>query len=295
MKKIAPRLSTVSCVLLAVVFSFAPRARAQKPETPPCCRSSLQITADRSVELLVTSPGGLDTGYEPTATGEIVHQIPSSNYYLGFATNASGGSGDRAVRKLDIGTPDAGRYIVRAIGASSGKFTIKFTAANETGATSSREFSGATSPGRTLAYVVHYSPEPGAKFDVIQLTPFSDFSADLKVAAAPPSFSVSANLALGPGSAGFDPVTQPLSLRMAGYAATIPPRSFTRNQQGSYSFDGTIEGVTLKARILPESENRFSLKLEVRGIDLSAAINPVRILLILGENAGAISVNAVSP
>lgn len=293
MKKFARRLSTGSCILLAVIFSLAPRVQAQKPETTPCCRSSLQITADRSVELLVTSPSGLDTGYEPTATGEIVHQIPSSNYYLGFATGASGGNGERAVRKIDIGTPAAGRYLVQAIGAASGKFAIKITAAGETGSASSREFSGAASPGSTLVYVVHYSPVPSSKFDVTALTPFSDFSADLKVAASPPSFSVGASLAFGPASAGFDPATQPLSLRMPGYAATIPPRSFTRDQQGNYSFDGTIEGVSLKARIQPESGGRFSLTLGVQGIDMSAAINPVRILLILGENAGAVSVNAV--
>lgn len=294
MKKITRRFATGSCILLTTILPLAPRVQAQKPEMQPCCSSSLQITADRSVELLVTSPSGLDTGYEPTAAGEIVHQIPSSNYYLGFATGASGDNGERAVRKLDIGTPAAGRYLVQAMGASSGKFTIKFTAANEHGESTSREFSGATSPGRTLVYLAHYSPAPGAKFDVIPLTPFSDFSADLKVAASPPSFSVSANLTLGPASTGFDPVTEALSLRMSGYAVTIPPRSFARDQQGSYSFDGTIEGVSLKARILPQNGGRFSLKLEVQGIDMSAAINPVRILLILGGNAGAIGVNAVT-
>lgn len=294
MKKIARHLSAGSCLLLAAVVSFAPRAQAQKPAAAPCCRSSLQITADRSVELLVISPIGLETGYKPTATGQVVHQIPSSNYYLGFAANSAGGNGKRPVRKLDIGTPAAGRYLVQAIGSSGGKFTIQFTAADETGATTSRQFSGATSPGLTFVYIVHYSPARGAKFSVTPLTPFSDSSANLHVAAAtPPSFRLTANLTLAPGSTGFDPIKQSLSFRLAGYAATIPPHSFARNQQGTYSYNGTIEGISLKAQITPEGDGKFTFSVEVQRIDLRAAINPVRILLILGENAGAISVNAL--
>ena len=289
-------LSSGSCVLLVLILSFASRARAQKPAAPPCCRSALEITSSRSVQLLVTAPNGLETGYDPILFGGPVNQIPSSNYYLGFAGNTPGAAENaHAERKIEIGTPAAGRYLVQAIGAFPGRFTVKFTSTNENGATTSSQFGGATRPGLTFVYLVQYSPVPDAKFSVTPLTPFSGFSASVSVAAVPPpSFRVSATIGLSPSSS-FDPIAQPVSFRLGNYSVTIPPGSFAQRSQGNYSYDGTIEGITLDARIVPEAGNRFSFKLKVQGINLSASINPVRLLLILGHNAGGKLVNAVSP
>lgn len=284
------------CVSLILVLSCALSARPQKPIAAPCCRSALEITGNRSVQLLVIAPNGLETGFDPLVFGGLVDQIPSSNYSLGFVGAVSGaGEGARVERKIEIGTPAAGQYLVQAIGGFGGNFTVKFKATDQSGATTSRKFSGTTWPDRTFVYFVRYSPVPGAKFSVISLTPFSDFSANLDVSGIPPSFRVSATLSLGSGSSRFDPVTQSVSFQLGSYAVTIPPRSFIRNKQGNYNFDGTIEGVTLQARIAPEGGSRFAFKLEVHDIDMSAAINPVRVLLILGDNAGATRVNALSP
>ncbi len=297
MKTIAHSFSAGSFVLLVLIFSLPSLARAQKPTQATCCRSSLEFTSSRSVQLLATAPNGFETGFDPAVFGHGVNQIPSSNYSLGFAGNASAADADASVeRKLEIGTPAAGRYLVQAIGGFSGKFTVNFKATDERGAISTRQFHGATWPGRTFVYFVQYSPAPGAKFSVIPLTPFSDFSASVNVAAvvSPPSFRVSATIGLGPASS-FHPIAQPVTFQLGNYAVTLPPGSFARNGQGNYNFDGTIEGITLDARILPAAGNKFAFKLKVQGINLSEAINPVRILLILGDNAGAVSVNAVSP
>jgi hypothetical protein len=291
MKTTARYLSTASFLWLVLIFTVTSPARAQKTSETPCCRSSLEVSSSRSVQLLMNAPNGFETGYDPANYGTLVNQIPSSNYSLGFSGNGSSG----VERKLEIGTPAAGRYVLQAIGASSGNFTLKLKATDERGAIVTRRFRGATRPGRTFVYFVQYSPTPGAKFTVTPLTPFSEFSANVIVVPdMPPSFRVSASIGVSPSSS-FDPVAQPLTFQLGNYAVTIPPGSFIRKDQGNYDYDGSIEGITLDAQVLPEAGNKFSFKLKVQGINLSEAINPVRILLILGNNAGAKSVNAVSP
>jgi hypothetical protein len=240
----------------------------------------------------VNAPNGFETGYDPANYGTLVNEIPSSNYSLGFAGNGSSG----VERKLEIGTPAAGRYVAQAIGASGGRFTIEFKASDEAGATAIRKFSGTVRPGGTFIYFVQYSPAPGAKFSVTPLAPFSSFSAGVTIVptAQPPTFRVSATIGLG-AAASFDPIAQPLTFQLGSYAVTIPPGSFLGKDQANYEYDGTIDGITLDARILPEAGNKFAFDLKVQGINMSSSINPVRVLLILGNNAGAKSVNAVTP
>lgn len=283
------------CLLFALLCACALSSRAQSSGVAPCCRSALEITANRNVQLLAVAPNGLKTGYDPFAIGSHVNQIPSSLYSLGFAEPGSAAGQQSSVeRKIEIHTPAAGRYLVQAIGVSTGNFTIRFKATDEHGKATVRQFDGAAGPGTTLVYIVHYSPAPTAKRNVVPLLAFSAFSASLDVSrGSPPSFRITANVSLGSPSAHFDPVAQPVTLRLASYAVTIPPGSFVRSRQGSYTFDGTIEGVTLHSHIAPGGPGKFAFRMEVRGIDMSAAINPVRILLLLGPNAGSASVNAV--
>jgi hypothetical protein len=83
-----------------------------------------------------------------------------------------------------------------------------------------------------------------------------------------------------------DPVTEPVSFQFSSYAAKIPAGSFIRNKQGVYSFDGTLENVSLKVRILSRGANKFSFDLEAQGVGLYLPDRPVQLLLILGNNAG---------
>jgi hypothetical protein len=292
-----PRLSFMAlCLSAAVAVWGALPARAQNSNATPCCRGTLEITASRSVQLLVIAPDGFETGYDPFDIGGLVNQIPSSTYSLGFGESASAAGGEASVeRRIEIGTPADGRYMVQAIGASSGDFGIKFKAIDGNGAVTVREFHGSALPGRTFVYFVRYSSGPGAKFGVTPLAPFSDLSVNLSVSGgSAPSFQIAGKLALGPASPGFDPPAQPVSIRLASYAVTIPSGSFVPSARGAYKFDGTIEGSTIHAKITREGAGGFAFQLNVQGIDMSAAINPVRVLLLFGRNAGSASVNAVS-
>lgn len=284
-----------SCFLLTLAFPFAFPAHAQKPSPNPCCLSALEIFASPSVELLVTAPNGLKTGFDPVA-GRNVHQIPTSAYYPAFIGAGSGGNASTSpVRKIEIGMPATGRYMVQAIGQSTGSFTLEFSAHDSKGVESVRKFVGSASPAGTFVYDVRYAPAPGSKIRVARLVPLSRLSADVTAAAGPPpTFQLKATFTLGSASSGVHPLTDPVSFHLAGYAVTIPPGSFKRSREGNYAFDGTIAGVPLRVRLAPQAAGGFGLQVQAQNIGLTQAINPVRFLLIVGQNAGATFVNAVT-
>jgi hypothetical protein len=278
------------CFLLALLFSFASPARArQKP--PACCQSALKIIATSSVELLVTAPSGLKTGFNPT-TGMHIQQIPSSSYYSAPIPTAKGPVDGR---RVDISMPAAGRYMVQAIGQDSASYSMQFIFVNSKGGQHIQTFAGSASPGATFVFNVRYSPNPGAKTNVTRLAPFSSLSASIQVAAGPPPTLAVKGVftSAAPSSAGIDPAGQPVSFHLPGYSVTIPPGSFKRDAKGNYSFEGTLEGIPLRMRIAPKAGGSFAFTVNVQNIDMTHAINPLRLLLILGDNAGATLVNAV--
>lgn len=288
-------VSVGSGFLLVLLCLFVPSARAQQPSPAPCCLSALKVTAQPSVELLVTAPNGLQTGFDPL-TGQHVRQISSSSYLVAPLPDVSGAGGSPPeTRKVAISMPVAGLYTVQAIGQGPGRFTIEFAGIDSQGAATVRQFSGTAGRGATFVYYVRYSPTPGSKIAVTPLVPLQNLSARLDVAAGPPpSFQVKAQVTLGSASAGFDPLTEPLSLHLAGISATVPPGSFHQDKQGIYRFVGTIEGIPLRVSIVPQVNRSFGFQFDAQNIDLTAAINPLRLLLVLGHNAGATLVNAVT-
>lgn len=293
--KIARLFSAGSCLLFFSVLAFAPSLRAQQAAAAPCCQSALRIVAGSSVELLVTAPDGLRTGFNPV-TGLHVNEIPSSNYYTGPLAENPGAFGSTVeVRKVQIALPAAGTYTVEAIGQEPGSFTVRVTAVNDKGVSHVWKFTGKATPDSTSVYRVRYSPDPSAQSAVTPLIALSSLSADVTDAAGPPpTFQVKARFSLGSASAGIDPLTEPVSFHLSTYSATIPAGSFKRTGQGSYAFSGTIEGVPLQVRIATLSTGKLSFQVKAQNIDMTHAINPVRFLLIVGNNAGSVLVNAVT-
>lgn len=282
-------------LLLVTLPALAAPARGQKAAATPCCLSALQISAQPSVELLVTGPNGLETGYDP-ATSQPLSEIPSSNYAtISMENDSEGSAGDSATRQVEIGMPSAGLYRVEAIAHIPGRFTVTFKATDSKGTVSQRQFAGTAAGGGTTVYDVRYSPAAGAGIDVNELASLSDLSAQVTAAAGPPpSFRVAGDFSLVAGSSGFDPQQDSVTIALSSYTATIPRGSFTRESAGTYKFAGTIEGIPLRAEIAPQAGNRFHFTLDAQGIGLTAAINPLRLLLIAGQNAGSLLVNAVT-
>jgi YVTN family beta-propeller protein len=130
-----------------------------------------------------------------------------------------------------------------------------------------------------------------------QGVPFLSFDAKLEV-----------NLGRTPNREGFDlrssltlsgavsneihPDTEPVKLQVGPFIATIPAGSFRRHGNSSYTFEGVIDGVRLKAKIELTGSLRYTFRAEVKGANLSGIANPVQVSLGIGDNAGLSSVEA---
>jgi YVTN family beta-propeller protein len=64
------------------------------------------------------------------------------------------------------------------------------------------------------------------------------------------SFNLHSSFTLS-STASIDPVTEPVTLQIGTFITTIPPGSFTKQLEGSFTFAGVIGGVTLNALIKP--------------------------------------------
>jgi YVTN family beta-propeller protein len=85
--------------------------------------------------------------------------------------------------------------------------------------------------------------------------PFLAFSATLDIAfgAAPNEdfFNLHSPFTLSSTAPAINPVNEPVTLRVGTFSITYPPGSFTKQLDGSFTFAGVINGVSLKAQIYP--------------------------------------------
>jgi uncharacterized repeat protein (TIGR03803 family) len=125
------------------------------------------------------------------------------------------------------------------------------------------------------------------------------------------SYEINASFTLS-STASIDPLTQPVTLSIGPFTttlppggqftatippgsfktATIPPGSFRKGNHGVFSFEGTIDGVSLKASIKPTVTLSYSFFAEARGANLARTKNPVPVTLTIGNNSGTTSVKA---
>jgi len=250
--------------------------------------SGLGIVAGSPVELLIVAPNGQETGFDP-ALGKVVEQIASSDYYTESVGDDTGGGADtNPVKKIEVVTPSAGQYTLKVIGTGSGGFTLFISGYDDNGEESMETFTGTTSPGTTLTYDVQYSPSPGSQ--IVVTAPFASFSAKVDISGA--SFQINSTFTLASGSAPINPLTQPVSFRLANYSVTIPPGSFIRNTKGMFAFEGAIAGVSLQVQIAPLGGGAYSFKVDGQGVNLTGAKNPVQLTLTIGASTGTTSVTA---
>jgi YVTN family beta-propeller protein len=91
-------------------------------------------------------------------------------------------------------------------------------------------------------------------------------------------------------SNGINPPTEALTIQAGTFTATIPPGSFTKQKDGSFTFAGAINGVTMQATIKQIGTLRYSFSATAQGANLAGSVNQVS--LIVGGNSGTTSVNA---
>lgn len=142
-------------------------------------------------------------------------------------------------------------------------------------------------------------------FELAQSAVFSSFNAKLDMhGGSQGAFDLNATFTLAAGSSGIDPLTQAVQLQIGPYNVTIPAGSFhqlTRGEkQGSYVFEGMINGTMLAVQIVPLGGNSYQLKAAGAPVDfgsLAAPVNtadPVNVTLTIDKNTGTTSVQAWS-
>jgi len=116
--------------------------------------------------------------------------------------------------------------------------------------------------------------------------PFSSFEGKLEVGRDHRSFDLEARFTLGAGGS-IDPSTQPVTLTIGDYTATIPAGSFVEHGP-TYEFRGVINGAFLEFTIVSgRTSGSYILRAQGRRIDLTSVANPVTVTLAIGNNLGA--------
>jgi hypothetical protein len=108
-----------------------------------------------------------------------------------------------------------------------------------------------------------------------------------------PIFNLHSQFTLSSTAPAINPVTQPVTLQVGTFSTTFPPGSFAKQLDGSFTFAGVIDGVSLKAQIRPAATLQYTFHAKATaGASLTGTKNPVYVTLIIGGDSGATSVTA---
>ncbi|MGH6839291.1 MAG: beta-propeller fold lactonase family protein [Methylocella sp.] len=106
------------------------------------------------------------------------------------------------------------------------------------------------------------------------------------------AFGFGSNFTLSSTAPAINPVTAPVTLQVGTFSTTIPPGSFIKQTDGSFTFQGKIQGVGLGALIKQRGTLRYAFEAQARGANLTGTVNTVYATLIIGGDSGATSVTA---
>ncbi len=129
-------------------------------------------------------------------------------------------------------------------------------------------------------------------FELVDQTPFANFTGKLQVTVSAGNFDLTSNFTLGAGTSGINPVTQPMTLQIGPYSVTVPAGYFTLNSKGAYVFQGVINGVSLQLRIIPTGGKSYTLEAQGSGANLGGISNPVTVTLTIGNDTGSTQITA---
>jgi YVTN family beta-propeller protein len=93
-------------------------------------------------------------------------------------------------------------------------------------------------------------------------------------------------------SNGIHPESEPVRLQVGPFITTIPAGSFKRRKDGSYTYQGVINGVKLDVQIASTGTLRYALNAAASNANLAGTTNPVQVSLSIGDDAGLGLVNA---
>jgi hypothetical protein len=100
-------------------------------------------------------------------------------------------------------------------------------------------------------------------------------------------FEVNARFTLGSGNDGINPLTENVTIEVGNVSKTIPAGSFTRNKQGAFKFDGTVDGTSLTATIKPVSGG-FQVQASGIRTDFTDSELPLLLGVTIGNDKGTV-------
>jgi hypothetical protein len=126
--------------------------------------------------------------------------------------------------------------------------------------------------------------------------PFLAFNArlqlDIDANPAGDALALESSFTLGMTAPAIDPLTQAVAFQVGPFSATIPAGSF--KQSGPlFTFAGVISGVNVQALIAPTGTMRYAFAAAAEHPDLTGTKNQVPVMLTIGSDTGATSVNAL--
>jgi len=106
------------------------------------------------------------------------------------------------------------------------------------------------------------------------------------------AFGLGSGFILSSAAPAIDPLTDPVTLQVGTFTTTIPPGSFKKQKDESFTFQGKIHGVGLGALIKRTGTLRYAFQAKATGANLTGTTNTVYATLIIGGDSGATSVTA---
>ncbi|PNE10109.1 MAG: hypothetical protein CR217_16185 [Beijerinckiaceae bacterium] len=123
---------------------------------------------------------------------------------------------------------------------------------------------------------------------VVAMVSVGNFPGGVGIVPPPPGVPF---LAFSVTAPAINPVTQPVTLQVGTFSTTFPPGSFAKQLDGSFTFAGVIDGVSLKAQIRSAATLQYTFHAKATaGASLTGTKNPVYVTLIIGGDSGATSV-----
>ena len=97
-------------------------------------------------------------------------------------------------------------------------------------------------------------------------------------------FKIKGTFFLLPTSNGIDPLTEDVTIQVGTVSTTIPAGAFGLNHSGKFRFEGSIDGIALAVKITPLGDDVFRVQAEAANADLTATMNPVTVVVTIGDN-----------
>jgi hypothetical protein len=79
-------------------------------------------------------------------------------------------------------------------------------------------------------------------------------------------------------------------LQLGSFTAVIPAGSFTQSGNGTFVFQGAVNGATLQIKIGSSGGANYTLQAQAGGANLKNTTSPVTVTLTIGNDTGSTTV-----